>query len=92
MAQLFTFILLNYFFQLQVAEMEVRVEKRYASVYAEIKLLTQSYLSQIEERGKELLTRLDTIHKVKMTTLAHQKRELASTTVCLAQVGFPHSS
>jgi hypothetical protein len=66
--------------------MEVRVEKRYSAVYADIKLITESYLAQIQDRGKELLTRLDTVHKIKMTTLAHQKRELASTTVCLAQV------
>ena len=72
--------------QVLVAEMESRVEKRYNSVYAEITAITQNYLAEIQNRGQALLARLDNIHKVKMTTLAQQKRDLASTTICLAQV------
>ena len=66
--------------------MESRVEKRYNSVYSDITAITENYLSEIQNRGQALLARLDSIHKVKMTTLAQQKRELASTTICLAQV------
>jgi hypothetical protein len=66
--------------------MESRVEKRHSAVYAEIKLLTESYIAEIQKRGKALLGRLDTIHNVKMAALAHQKRELMTTTACLAQV------
>ena len=66
--------------------MESRVEKRYNSVYSDITAITENYLSEIQNRGQTLLARLDSIHKVKMTTLAQQKRELASTTICLAQV------
>lgn len=68
--------------------METRVEKRYGVVYAEIKMLTDSYIAEIQKRGKALLSRLDTIHNVKMAALAQQKRELSSTTVCLAKVSF----
>lgn len=72
--------------KLLVAVMEEKVEMRYAAVFAEVKSLIETCMTEVQDRGKILLSRLENIHKVKMTTLAQQKRELASTTVCLAQV------
>lgn len=66
--------------------MESRVEKRYAAIYNEIKMLTENYVTELQNRSKALLARLDTIHNVKMSTLALQKREFSSTSSCLAQV------
>ena len=69
--------------------MEARVDMRYKSVYADINSIVENYLTEIKNRGQVLLSRLESIHQVKMASLAHQKRELSSTTICLAQVCLP---
>ncbi len=66
--------------------MESRVDMRYKAIYADINSIIENYQAEIKNRGQVLLSRLDSIHQVKMASLAHQKQELSSTTICLAQV------
>ena len=57
--------------------MEARVDMRYKSVYADINSIVENYLTEIKNRGQVLLSRLDSIHQVKMASLAQ---------VCLPKV------